>query len=361
MKILFFTESLASGGAERQLVGLATMLHNNHHRVKIITWTKNQFFLKTLIKENIEYELCELGNKRFIRPFLFAKAIIKYNPECIISFKPSANLAVCLASIITRAKILVSERSNTQKYTLKKKITFLLYSLSDYIVTNSNAEYKNIQNLCPKLRDKLTMIPNFVDTNKFVGSNRIIDNKKTIEVLSIGRIDRCKNIIRLLEAIAIMKNRYLTKKQNLKFTWIGYKQDEQYYEEIMSVVSKLGIRDYITFADETDKIEKIYCNYDVLCLPSLYEGYPNVVIEAMSSGLPILCSRVCENPSIVEEGVNGFLFDPYNIDEMVLAFEKYFNTSDGERKKMGVRNREKVLANNSKEVFLKKYLSIIER
>lgn len=53
-------------------------------------------------------------------------------------------------------------------------------------------------------------------------------------------------------------------------------------------------------------IEVEYRKADVFCLPSLYEGYPNVVAEAMSCGLPILCSNVCENPYIVEEGAMAF-------------------------------------------------------
>ena len=53
--------------------------------------------------------------------------------------------------------------------------------------------------------------------------------------------------------------------------------------------------------------------YDAFCLPSFKEGYPNVIVEAMSCELPVLCSKICENPVIVEDNINGFLFDPHNI------------------------------------------------
>lgn len=99
----------------------------------------------------------------------------------------------------------------------------------------------------------------------------------------------------------------------------------------------------------------------MFCLPSLFEGYPNVVAEAMSCGLPILCSNVYENPYIVEEGVNGLLFDPNKPKDIAGAISKMVGLSHGERQDMGKRNRQLCLERNTEDAFLKSYLDLIEK
>ena len=85
-----------------------------------------------------------------------------------------------------------------------------------------------------------------------------------------------------------------------------------------------------------------------------------MVVEAMSCELPIICSNVYENPYIVEEGVNGFLFDPENVDDMVSAIQKIVSISKEERRMMGVQNRQLCLKRNTEEEFLKSYIKLIE-
>lgn len=90
-----------------------------------------------------------------------------------------------------------------------------------------------------------------------------------------------------------------------------------------------------------------------------YEGFPNVVCEAMCCGLPILCSNVCDNPRIVEYGENGFLFEPSDSQEMAKEIMRFANLSDKEKEMMRTTNREKAISLFSSETFLKKYMEII--
>ena len=98
----------------------------------------------------------------------------------------------------------------------------------------------------------------------------------------------------------------------------------------------------------------------MFCLPSLFEGFPNVVCEAMSCGLPILCSNICDNPLIVEDGGNGILFSPYCAENIADAIIKYINLSEDKKVQMGVRSRELALEKFSSEVFIQKYIDLIE-
>lgn len=147
---------------------------------------------------------------------------------------------------------------------------------------------------------------------------------------------------------------------NVHFDWYGDKKhNAAYFAEIEKEYQKLDIADYMTLHDPNQKIEEEYRKADIFCLPSLFEGYPNVVAEAMSCELPILCSNVYENPYIEEEGVNGFLFTPKNVEEIANAIKKMAELTLEERHDMGMRNRQLCLQRNTEEAFLKSYVELI--
>ena len=147
----------------------------------------------------------------------------------------------------------------------------------------------------------------------------------------------------------------------MHFDWYGDKKhNAEYYAEIKKEYQRLDILDYMTLHDPNQKIEEEYRKADIFCLPSLFEGYPNVVSEAMSCGLPILCSNVYENPYIVEDGVNGFLFDPKKSEAIAEAINKMVNLTREERMEMGKRNRQLCLKRNTEEAFLKSYVELID-
>ena len=106
-------------------------------------------------------------------------------------------------------------------------------------------------------------------------------------------------------------------------------------------------------------IQEEYRKADVFCLPSLYEGFPNVLCEAMSCGKPVLCSRVYDNPNIVHEGENGLLFDPLNVDDMAATIERYLDLPQEQKDKMGRKSREIAVEMFSGESFIQKYVAIL--
>ena len=125
----------------------------------------------------------------------------------------------------------------------------------------------------------------------------------TLRIVTVARYTQQKNVLTYMKAIRMVKDMGL----NVHFDWYGDKKHNAvYFAEIEKEYQQLDIADYLTLHNPNQKIEEEYCKADMFCLPSLYEGYPNVVAEAMSCGLPIICSNVYENPYIVEEGVNGF-------------------------------------------------------
>lgn len=356
-RILLITENLGSGGAERQICGLAVMLTRAGFPCRLITYVKNQFYEPYLRQNGVDYQFVpELWNKK-TRVYKAAKYVRQYKPDVLISFLPSVNKTMCLAKLFFKAKLVVSERNNNTCITRGDKIQFNLYRMADAIVPNSNSQGKFMCDNFPFLSKKVHPIINFVDVNRFTPSETPVRNEK-LRVVTVARYTQQKNVLTYLKAIRMVKEMGL----NVHFDWYGDKKHNvAYYEEIEKEYQQLDIADYMILHDPNQKIEEEYRKADIFCLPSLYEGYPNVVAEAMSCGLPILCSNVYENPYIVEEGVNGFLFDPKKPEAIADAIKKMVGLSYENRLEMGKRNRQLCLKRNTEEAFLKSYVELIEK
>lgn len=356
-RILLVTEGLGSGGAERQITGLAVMLTKAGYPCRLITYVENQFYEPYLRENGVDYELVkELWNKK-TRVFKAARYIRKYNPDIVISYLPSVNMAMCLARPLHKAKLIVSERNNNTSISNKDKVLFNLYRLADCIVPNSNSQGNFIKKNFSFLSEKVHPIINFVDVNRFKPSDKPVNNDM-LRIITVARYTHQKNVLTYLKTVKQVKEKGL----NVHFDWYGSKSfNKPYFEQVLSEYQKLGISDYLTLHDPSQGIEMEYQRSDAFLLPSLYEGYPNVVVEAMACGLPVVCSDCYENPYIVKEGVNGFLFNPLHVEDMVSAIEKVVNLSREERRQMGMNNRELCLERNTEEVFLKAYIDLMEK
>lgn len=356
-KILLITENLGSGGAERQLCGLAVMLTKAGFSCRLITYVENQFYEPYLRQNGVDYQFVPELWKKNTRVIKAARYVRQYKPDVVISFLPSVNKTMCLAKLFFKARLVVSERNNNTCITRGDKIQFNLYRMADAIVPNSNSQGKFICNNFPFLCKKVHPIINFVDVNRFTPSVTPVRNE-TLRIVTVARYTLQKNVLIYLKAVRMVKDMGL----NVHFDWYGDKKhNAAYFAEIEKEYQKLDIADYMTLHNPNQKIEEEYRKADIFCLPSLFEGYPNVVAEAMSCELPILCSNVYENPYIVEEGVNGFLFDPKKPEAIADAINKMANLTHEERLEMGKRNRQLCLKRNTEEAFLKSYVELIEK
>lgn len=355
-RIFLITENLGSGGAERQICGLAAMLTKAGYPCRLITYVENQFYEPYLRQNGVDYRFVpELWNKK-TRVFKVAKYVRQYKPDVVISFLPSVNLTMCLAKLFFKAKLIVSERNNNICITRRDIIQFNLYRIADAIVPNSNSQGEFIRRNFSFLSEKVHPIINFVDVNRFTPAETPVLNN-TLRIVTVARYTQQKNVLKYLEVVRLIKKLGL----NVHFDWYGDKKyNASYYAEVESKYASLNIADYLTLHDPVQKIENEYRKADIFCLPSLFEGYPNVVVEAMSCGLPILCSRVYENPHIVKEKINGFLFDPEDVEDIVNAIKKMIGLTKDDRLEMGKRNWQLCLERNTEDVFLKSYTELID-
>ena len=354
MKILCLIESLGSGGAERQLTGLAVMLRNVGHEVMVVTYYPQDFYRKSLDEAGVTYYYAKGAERKCKRIWIISKVLKRFAPDVCIAYLTTPSIIACILKILgQKGKLIVSERNTNQKNSLSDFFRFTLFGLAaDYIVPNSYMQYNFIKEHYPNLIKNVKVITNFVDTDIFKPSK--IKRERDNTILCVGRVFPQKNVLMFIEAIKELKKKRL----DFKVKWYGLDEGE-YAESCKRKVEEFGLDNEFVFCGATNNIKEQYLLADFLCLPSLYEGFPNVVCEAMSCGLPVVCSKVCDNPKLIEDSQNGFLFDPNNTYDMADKLNILLNLPDDEYRKMQERNRGKALELFSKEGFINKYLNLI--
>lgn len=353
--ILLFTESLGAGGAERQLCGLADLLKQKGYQVTVVTYVKNDFYEPFLNERGIDHRcVTEIYNKRD-GLFILRNIIKEINPQTVISFLPEPNMRMCIACMFNKVRLIVSERSHTS-WKLRSRIRYILYRRADMVVANSFSEADNIKKHCGWLRSKTISICNYVDTERFSPLDGFIKtNQTTLHIISVGRIYDVKNIERYIKALKVV----VDSGYNVCADWYGKINNESYYQKCLSLIEDLRLADVFHFHSSKTDIEHYYQKADLFCLPSIFEGYPNVLCEAMSSGVPAICSNVCDNPRINKDGETGFLFDPYSIEEISDSIIRFINTTEEHKLQMRLNCRKRAETLFDEKYFLQQYEKIL--
>ena len=354
-KIICLIESLGSGGAERQMSGLAVLLKRQGYDVEVWTYYPNDFYLPTLQDADVKYRYIAQAQARNKRILVLRRELMQANPDTVIAYLDQACIVACIIKMLgAKFKLIVSERNTTQKIAFRERLKFFFYRFADYVVPNSHTQTDFIAKHFPSLRNKLQCITNFVDTDKFCPPEVMIANDP-IQILTVARIMPQKNIINYIKAVRMA----VDKGCKFRVDWYGQATDAEYYKLCMQTVRDNNLEDIFHFHEPERDIVKYYQRADVFCLPSIYEGYPNVICEAMCCGLPILCSNVCDNPRIVEQGVNGYMFEPLDVVQIAEIIKRYFDSSQNDKLRMGDRSRKIAIELFSSDVFVAKYKGLV--
>ncbi len=186
--------------------------------------------------------------------------------------------------------------------------------------------------------DRLSVLPSSVDTDKFNAPDRLFPAPPAkIRILFVGGLDPFrKGIYDLLESVSMVTEKY----PHVRLVLTGGGS----FEEIEKKWEKMGLDGCIEFigwvADE--KLPELYASCDVLALPSYNEGLPYVIIEALSSGLPMIGSNVGGIPEVISDGENGYIITPGDVEMLTERLLELLKDADI-RKRMSANNRKRAV------------------
>ena len=163
-----------------------------------------------------------------------------------------------------------------------------------------------------------------------------------MRLLGVGRVGPEKNLLNLITALAEFEAQFGCVPE---VGWAGQRDSSgagrRYCGRIDDLLSGLpSVRDHWHWLGLQADIASLLGEYDALIHPSLYEGLPNAVCEALAAGMPVLASNVCDHPLLVAEGVRGYLFDPHDPGAIAGAIAKLTQLDPDAWRKFGCNARE---------------------
>ncbi len=357
-KILCLIDSLGAGGAQRQMVGLASFLKERGYDVIVAFYHEELFYADNLLSKGVPYVYLKKAESSLFRIFQISKYIRRIKPDVVISYLENPSICACIARLFNNSfKLITSERNTTQNTGKEERIRFGFFRLADYVVPNAFAQADYIHKSFPFLSKKVITIPNFVDVDYFTPP--IVRKRRTIpEVMVAATIWPSKNTLGFVNAISQLKD----KGYRFHVRWYG--KDEaniDYYNACQQKIDELGVGEFLELKEKTTQIRDKYQDSDYFCLPSFYEGTPNVICEAMACGLPIACSNVCDNCRYVANEENGFVFNPLETSSIVEAMERMLFLNEKDYASFCSCSREKAIKIFSKDRFVDSYIKLIEQ
>ncbi|WP_243038985.1 glycosyltransferase [Dyella sedimenti] len=368
--ILFLTRSLARGGAERQLVLLASGLHRKGWRVEVACFYAGGAFQRELEQSGVSViDLAKRG--RWDLPgFLwrFCRLIRKRQPDIVHGYLPVPNMLSLGARILRPdTKVVWGVRASNidlVHYDWLSHLTFRmqcrLSRMAALIIANSSAglEYHAARGFP---REKMKVVPNGIDTARFrfdvVGRERMREKwdvpQRARLVGLVGRLDPMKDHANFLDAVARLQDRL----EDCWFVCIG-DGATSYQAELARLADTLGLRGRVIWAGACDDMPAAYSALDIVVSSSKGEGFPNVVAEAMSCGRPCVVTDVGDSAMLV--GETGVIVPPGNSKALAMGIETLCSRLSDDCQAMSDGARDRITDHFGRESLIDATRSLIQ-
>ena len=371
MNILELVFSKAWGGLEIIFSIYSDKFRQQEHNV-IAVIEPNQKMEQQLKKNDIKYILIKPFTKYL--DILTARKIKKLLNETridIIQVYQSKDLstAILLKKFLKSGKIVFSQHMDFRH----DKFDFFhkwIYRNLDRIVCVTNDMRKNHIEHTSVLPDKISVIHNGTDLNRF--NLDINFNKKAflrekqipgnrLIIGTIGRLDRLKNQAILIEAAGKLTKRY---KNKIHFIIVGDETDSvtgrNYKNELIENINRNNLQNYFSFFEFSDEVEKYFSVLDIFILTTPKESFGLVLTEAMAMAKPIIASNSGGPVEIIQDGINGFLFEPNDVEDLISKLSNLIS-NENLRIDMGKKSKEIVKQKFDLNKKVQEYLVLFER
>jgi glycosyltransferase involved in cell wall biosynthesis len=367
--VALVVSNLEYGGAERQVVELANRLHGDDFEVHVIALSSYVPLAARLEAGKATLHIVPRKSKYGVGAVLqLARLLRALRAGVVHGFLFDAEIAARLAGKLARVPVIVgSERNADYAMPARKRILYSATAFAmDVCVANSKAGADFNRRLFGHSPSKYRVVYNGVDTARFRPRDR-----DAIRVrLGIPQAAFCagvfgsfkpqKNHPLFFKAAAQLVERspdafFLIAGDSLES---GRRGSIAYKATLMKLVRELALEGRCRFLGNRDDVEELYCACDVTVLPSLHEGTPNVALESMASGVPVIATDVSDNRDVIPHGEAGFIVPPDDVTALTSRLLE-LRHDPGKRSAMGRFARRWVeerfslarLAHNTAEVY----------
>tara|TARA_B110000003_G_scaffold224325_1_gene224874 strand:+ start:179 stop:1264 length:1086 start_codon:yes stop_codon:yes gene_type:complete len=347
-KILIINNGLAGGGIERASSSLANYFSDLGYQVQVLALYQDDivFKLNNSIKfVEPRFNRNSLGKLNYIFKLIgYIRNETKvFNPDTVLAFSEWTNPYVVLALMDLKLPIYVTDRMNplAKLPIVSEVLKRITYRFVSGIIAQTNFAKRVLYEKTKS--NKIYVINNPVNIIKKT------NDKEINLIVSIGRLSVEKGQKYLIKAFSLVKNK------DWKLALIGDGPERKYLEKL---VSDLNLNDQVIFYGHLTNFSKYLTQSKIFVLPSLKEGFPNALIEAMAMGKAVVSSDFFDGENeIIENEKNGLLVNSANVNELFIAIERLINDYNL-RQKIG-KEASKIADKLEFSKIAKQYLDII--
>lgn len=307
MRIIFITDTLASGGAERVISVLANNLSMQYDEVEIVCLRKHLVFYD--IQPKVKIVFAEDYSNGWVNKILWLRNYIKKD-DVVISFMIRVYCVTLLSLLGLKRNIITSERNDPKAVGIKWKIirSILLPTTTKHVV-----QTEKIKSYFPSfLQKRISIIYNPINLNQCGEKDW---NAKRVSVLAMARLDKQKNYPMMIKAFLKFHEKY---PHFILDIWGNRGHDEQ-LSEVKQMIADNNASAFIKLNGRCNDVAKEYEKAYMFLLTSNFEGFSNSLMEAVCSGVPTISTKVSGATDLLEDGINGFLIDINRDDQLYNA------------------------------------------
>jgi len=361
LRILQLISSGGYYGAENVAIELSLALKHLNHEPTIgvfrNTHRPNSELAEEAQRRGLQIEMIDCKGKIDFRTIsAIRNCILQRQIDVVHSHGYKANIYAYLAARGTNARLVATCHNWPGK-----TIALRLYAALDRLFLR---RFPGIAAVSNSVRDSLLrsgvpnerirLVQNGIDTESFLRGQPVVKQLPQVQgkkvVGFVGRLAQEKGLAYLMQAAESI----VREDSNVAFVLAGA---GPYRDRLCNLIKKLDLETHVVLLGKRSDLANVYASMDVLVLPSLSEGVPMVVLEAMAAGKPVLATKVGGIPQVIQDEKTGLLVDPADASQLTIALKRLL-ASPRLCEELGRRGRDRVFTHYSARSMAENYLSM---
>lgn len=352
--IVHLTTDSAIGGTERMILAVATGLPVHLFRSSVVTLKGGGVLEAACTDRSIPYYSLAMRSKIDIgAPMRLMRLLKSLEPDILHTYLFHANVLGRTVGRMAGVPVIVSGQRNVDLWRRGYHHMIDRYTSRwcDIIISNSHAGEKFLIERTGINPSKIDVVHNGISLP--ADDLSLAERSAPYTLVTVASLTPQKGHEYLIAAFSRLRQRGFSGK--LIIVGTGKRHDE-----LVACVRNAGCVDAVDFVGFTNDVSVYLKQADIFILPSLWEGIPVALMEAMSYGIPCIASQVGGVPELIDHRINGILVEPGNVEQLTETITDITNDAQM-RQKIGAAARRKIASRFSLDAMIESLTAIYSR